>query len=102
MKRKGFIFSVDALGAIAIVTVLGIAWVLYVHTETSPSMTQKHKSAQDATLMNLYTKNHEFQDLNLEKEITTCKKYFFYDTAYDETGSPLAEPASSHCEAKLS
>lgn len=102
MKKNGFIFSVDALGAIAIVTVLGIAWVLYVHTETSVSMTQKHKRAQDTTLVNLYTENREFQDLNLEKEITTCKKYFFYDTAYDEIGNPIEQPISSHCEAKLS
>jgi len=102
MKKEGFIFSVDALGAIVVVTVLGIAWVLYVHTETGISMTQKHKRAQDTTLVNLYTKNAEFQDLNIEKEVTTCKKYFFYDTAYDETGDPIAQPASSHCEEELS
>lgn len=79
MKEKGFIFSVDAMGAVAIVVVLAIAWVMYVHHETGMALEQRHKTAQDRALVNLYMGIEENQDLNINKETSVCKKYFYYD-----------------------
>jgi len=91
--KKGFIFSVDAMGAVALVVVLAMAWVFYVHYETGMAFEQRHKTAQDRALVNLYMGIEENQDMNISKETSVCKKYFFYQVA-----GTISE--SKYCEAR--
>lgn len=92
VSEKGFIFSVDSIGAIAIVIALGVVWILFVHYETGMRTTQMNKSTQDNALVSLYTGVPENDSLNTSKEFALCKKYFAYD---DATNSVIEY---MHCE----
>ena len=86
VKRKGFIFTFDSVGAIAIVIALGVVWVMLIHYESDRSLAINHKTAQDATLVNIYTGVKENDDLDALQHVIdmnvgsgVCKRYFTYD-----------------------
>lgn len=85
---KGFIFSVDALGAIAVVIVLGAIWILFVHHSGGMFGMQIEKTVKDEAMVSLYT-NHQTVESAADSahdDLTTvfCKKYFIYDNASNE------------------
>ena len=90
--KKGFIFSVDSIGAIAIVMLLCIAWILFVYYESGMKATQMNKSTQDNALVSLYTGTPENDSLDTGKEFASCKKYF----SYDDSANSVIE--YMHCE----
>lgn len=86
--KKGFIFSVDALGAIAVVLVLGAIWILFVHHSGGMFGAQTEKQAKDNAMVSLYKSDLTKTDsaFGSHADFTTvfCKKYFIYDEASDE------------------
>ncbi|MFH1234778.1 MAG: hypothetical protein V1493_04160 [Candidatus Diapherotrites archaeon] len=82
---KGFIFSVDALGAIAVVIVLGAIWILSVHHSSGMLGTQIEKKVRDDAMVSLYkndlTKTDSAFASHADFSTVFCKKYFIYDDA---------------------
>ncbi len=93
--KKGFIFTADALGAIAIILLAGVAWTMAVYFETGTGFEQAHKTAQDNALYSLYTGTEESQLPDLEKANAVCKKYYSYDETAAGTGEILE---FQHCK----
>ena len=51
MKRRGVIFTTDALGGILVMIALASIWVMMLQVEPSGAISQKQKSAQDNVLV---------------------------------------------------
>jgi len=90
MKQRGVIFTTDALGGILVMITLASIWVMMLQVEPSGAISQKQKFAQDTVLVALYNQTEYNHELNVDKETIVCKKYFFYDNAFnDGVGDPL-------------
>ncbi|MEM0360178.1 MAG: hypothetical protein QXK06_02460 [Candidatus Diapherotrites archaeon] len=81
--KKGFIFSMDALGAIAIVLVVGAIWVLFLHHANSTWPVLSAKEAKDRAIVAVY-RNQSFNETtsapaaNADMNTIFCKKYYLY------------------------
>ena len=76
---KGFIFSIDAMGAIAVIAVLGIAWVFLAQQETGKVGQQISRIARDNATVNLYTGVAVSESLDTTKTYSYCKNYYSYE-----------------------
>jgi len=80
---KGFIFSIDAMGAIAVIAVLGLAWVFLVQQETGTVGQQISRIARDSAMTNLYTGTTANESVTLTPAVPTysyCKNYYLYNS----------------------
>lgn len=101
MKEKGFIFSVDALGALAIVTIVAVGWVLLSQQPSGNKMNSMQKKTQDNALLNLYTGQTTSHEFHMDKNFAVCKKYFEYVPASDSVNNDPAYPGRkgyTYCE----
>jgi len=79
-KMQGFIFTIDAIAAIAIVIVLAVTWSIAVRAKTGEKyfFTYTDKVSRDESLVAIYSRNlhsDEFEPLDVNMNIS-CKKYF--------------------------
>jgi hypothetical protein len=86
--KKGFIFSVDALGAIAVVIVLAAMWVLFVQHSGGMFGAQIEKKAKDNAMVALYkndlTKTDSAFSSHADLNTVFCKKYFIYNSTLND------------------
>jgi len=76
---KGFIFSIDAMGAIAVIAALGIAWVFLVQQETGETGQHISRIARDSAMTDMYTGAATTETLDTTQTYSYCKNYYTYN-----------------------
>jgi len=76
-KKKGFIFTIDAIAALGIVIVLAVTWSIAVRAKTAERyFTYMEKIARDEAVVDIYANTLRDDDFNFLKMNTVCKRYF--------------------------
>ncbi|MCD6479044.1 MAG: hypothetical protein J7L44_04130 [Candidatus Diapherotrites archaeon] len=76
-RKKGFIFTIDAIAALGVVIVLAVTWSIAVRAKTAERyFTYMEKIARDEAVVDIYANTLQSDDFNSLKMNTVCKKYF--------------------------
>jgi len=80
--KKGFIFSLDGMVAIAAIVAILSVWVFMPKQEGSPAMRALDLNAQDYAAVGIYTKAEYSHTVDWGSEkYVVCKKYFIVENA---------------------
>jgi len=76
-RKKGFIFTMDAIAALGIIIVLAVTWSIAVRAKAGDKyFVYMEKIARDEGIVSIYTHSLHSDDFNALNANTVCERYF--------------------------